>query len=39
LPHHARWARFLGSLELLVLDELHAYRGVMGTHVANILQR
>jgi len=26
LPHHARWARFLGSLELLVLDELHAYR-------------
>lgn len=39
LPHHARWARFLGGLELLVLDELHAYRGVMGTHVANIVRR
>ncbi len=39
LPHHARWARFLGSLELIVLDELHAYRGVMGTHVANIVRR
>ena len=39
LPQHARWARFLGSLELLVLDELHAYRGVMGTHVANIVRR
>ncbi len=39
LPQHARWARFLSSLELLVLDELHAYRGVLGTHVANIVQR
>jgi DEAD/DEAH box helicase domain-containing protein len=39
LPHHARWARFLGGLELIVLDELHAYRGVMGTHVANIVRR
>ena len=39
LPQHARWARFLGGLELIVLDELHAYRGVMGTHVANIVQR
>lgn len=39
LPHHALWARFLGGLELLVLDELHAYRGVMGTHVANIVRR
>ena len=39
LPHHARWAAFLGNLELIVLDELHAYRGVMGTHVANIVRR
>ncbi len=39
LPQHARWGRFLGGLELIVLDELHAYRGVMGTHVANIVQR
>ncbi len=36
--HHA-WARFLGSLEFIVLDELHAYRGVMGAHVANIIRR
>ena len=39
LPHHHRWARLLGGLELLVVDELHSYRGVMGTHVANILRR
>lgn len=39
LPQHARWARFLGGLELFVLDELHAYRGVMGSHVANIVRR
>ncbi len=39
LPHHLRWARFLGNLELIVLDELHAYRGVMGSHVANIVRR
>ncbi|MEX2534013.1 MAG: DEAD/DEAH box helicase [Trueperaceae bacterium] len=39
LPHHERWARFLGSLRYIVLDELHGYRGVMGAHVANILRR
>ena len=39
LPHHASWARFLGRLQFIVVDELHAYRGVMGTHVANILRR
>lgn len=39
LPHHGLWSRFLGALDLIVLDELHAYRGVMGTHVANILRR
>ncbi len=39
LPYHRRWARLLGELELLVIDELHSYRGVMGTHVANILRR
>ena len=39
LPHHAAWARFLGRLNFIVVDELHAYRGVMGTHVANILRR
>ena len=39
LPYHERWAGFLGSLELIVLDELHAYRGVLGTHVANVVMR
>ncbi len=39
LPYHERWAPFLGSLELIVLDELHAYRGVLGTHVANVIMR
>ncbi len=39
LPHHAVWAPFLASLEYLVLDELHAYRGVLGSHVANVVRR
>lgn len=39
LPHHTQWARFLSNLDLLVLDELHAYRGVLGSHVANVVRR
>ncbi len=39
LPYHDRWASFLGRLDYLVLDELHAYRGVLGTHVANVVRR
>ncbi len=39
LPYHQGWARVLGSLRYLVVDELHSYRGVMGVHVANILRR
>lgn len=39
LPRHAEWAAFLGRLSYLVLDELHAYRGVFGTHVALVLRR
>ena len=39
LPHHALWADFFSRLQFIVVDELHAYRGVMGTHVANILRR
>lgn len=39
LPYHGQWAQFLGRLELIVIDELHSYRGVMGTHVGNILRR
>src|ERR1700674_1344959 len=39
LPTHGRWARFLGSLRYVVLDELHTLRGVFGTHVAHLLRR
>ncbi|MDW8316206.1 MAG: DUF1998 domain-containing protein, partial [Anaerolineae bacterium] len=39
LPHHPRWARFLAHLRFVVLDEMHAYRGVFGSHVANVLRR
>jgi DEAD/DEAH box helicase domain-containing protein len=39
LPRHGEWAGFLARLRYIVLDELHAYRGVFGTHTALILQR
>ena len=39
LPHHARWATFLMRLRYVVLDELHAFRGIFGTHVAHLLRR
>jgi len=39
LPGHARWARFLSQLELVVVDECHHYRGVFGAHVALVLRR
>jgi DEAD/DEAH box helicase domain-containing protein len=39
LPHHANWARFFANLRYIVLDELHIYRGVFGSHVVNVLRR
>lgn len=39
LPHHASWARFFASLRFVVIDELHTYRGVFGSHLANVLRR
>lgn len=39
LPGHERWAGFLGSLQYVVLDECHHYRGVFGAHVAHVLRR
>jgi DEAD/DEAH box helicase domain-containing protein len=39
LPHHPRWADFLQNLRWVVLDELHVYRGVFGSNVANLLRR
>lgn len=39
LPHHTAWAEFFRSLDYVVIDELHTYRGVFGSHVANVLRR
>ncbi len=39
LPHHTSWARTLEELRYVVVDELHTYRGVFGSHVANVLRR
>jgi DEAD/DEAH box helicase domain-containing protein len=39
LPAHARWARLLGGLSYVVIDECHHYRGVFGSHVAQVLRR
>ncbi|HEX5947286.1 MAG TPA: DEAD/DEAH box helicase [Acidimicrobiales bacterium] len=39
LPHHDRWAKFLGRLRYVVVDELHAFRGIFGSHVAHLLRR
>jgi DEAD/DEAH box helicase domain-containing protein len=39
LPHHASWARTMQNLRYVVVDELHTYKGVFGSHVANVLRR
>ena len=39
LPHHTQWATFFQSLRFVVLDELHTYRGVFGSHLANVIRR
>lgn len=39
LPQHARWREFLRGLTVVVLDECHVYRGVFGSHVAQVLRR
>jgi DEAD/DEAH box helicase domain-containing protein len=39
LPNHARWARVFQNLAYVVVDELHAYRGVFGSHMAHVLAR
>ncbi|WP_322825678.1 DEAD/DEAH box helicase [Lamprobacter modestohalophilus] len=39
LPHHTKWAQFFESLAFIVVDELHSYRGVFGSHVANVFRR
>jgi len=39
LPHHTKWAQFFENLRYVVIDEIHSYRGVFGSHVANVLRR
>jgi DEAD/DEAH box helicase domain-containing protein len=39
LPAHSRWTRFLSRLAFVVVDEMHAYRGIFGSHVANVMRR
>lgn len=39
LPHHPRWAKLFENLRFVIIDELHAYRGVFGSHLANIVRR
>jgi DEAD/DEAH box helicase domain-containing protein len=39
LPHHPRWAKLFENLRYVIIDELHAYRGVFGSHLGNVLRR
>ena len=39
LPHHTKWERLFENLQYVVIDELHYYRGVLGSHLANVLRR
>ncbi len=39
LPYHAKWNRFMKNLRYVVVDEIHAYRGIFGSNVANVLRR
>jgi DEAD/DEAH box helicase domain-containing protein len=39
MPHHTGWARLFSNLKYIVVDELHTYRGVFGSHLANVMRR
>ena len=39
LPHHTKWVTFFENLKFVVIDELHTYRGVFGSHMTNVLRR
>src|SRR5512143_1705457 len=39
LPHHTNWADFFRGLRFVVIDEMHSYRGVFGSHIANVIRR
>jgi DEAD/DEAH box helicase domain-containing protein len=39
LPHHQKWAEFFCNLDMVVVDEVHTYRGIMGSHMAQVFRR
>jgi DEAD/DEAH box helicase domain-containing protein len=39
LPHHTKWVKLFENLRYVVIDEVHSYRGVFGSHVANVIRR
>ena len=39
LPHHTRWVKLFENLQFVVIDEIHNYRGVFGSHLANVIRR
>lgn len=39
LPHHTKWVKLFENLKFIVIDEVHTYRGVFGSHVANVIRR
>jgi len=39
LPHHTKWVKLFENVRYIVIDELHAYRGIFGSHVANVIRR
>lgn len=39
LPNHPRWIKFISALKFVIIDEIHMYRGVFGSHMANLLRR
>jgi len=39
LPNHAKWAAFFSRISYVVIDEIHTYRGIFGSHVANVIRR
>ena len=39
LPHHTKWVSLFENLQYIVIDELHTYKGVFGSHVAHVIRR
>ena len=39
LPHHTKWVSLFENLQYIIIDELHTYKGVFGSHVAHVIRR